>query len=42
MGPRLALAALAREQRARAARSQRAAPGLRVRGRLTTVIDAST
>ncbi|MDX6619386.1 MAG: minor extracellular serine protease Vpr [Gaiellales bacterium] len=39
MGPRLALAELAREQRAAVARLQRAAPGLRVRGRLTTVLD---
>ena len=39
MGPRLALAALAREQGSAVARLQRAAPGLRVRGHLTTVID---
>jgi minor extracellular serine protease Vpr len=39
MGPRLALAALAHEQRAALGRLRLAAPGLRVRGRLTTVID---
>ena len=39
MGPRLALAALAREQRAAVARLRRAAPGLQVRGHLTTVLD---
>ena len=38
-GPRLALAALAREQRAAVARLRRAAPGLQVRGHLTTVLD---
>jgi minor extracellular serine protease Vpr len=40
MGPRLALASLAREQRAAALRLKHAAPGLRVRARMSTVMDA--
>ena len=39
MGPRLALAALAREQRAAIVRLRRAAPGLLVRGHLRTALD---
>jgi minor extracellular serine protease Vpr len=39
-GPRLALAAIARDQRDAEARLRRAAPGLRVSGRLRTVMDA--
>jgi minor extracellular serine protease Vpr len=40
LGPRLALAAVEREQRAAAQQLRSAAPGLKVRARLTTVIDA--
>ena len=39
-GPRLALAAVARSQRAAEARLRRAAPGLRVTARMRTVMDA--
>ena len=40
LGPRLARAEIQREQRAAAQRLKRAAPGLRVRARMTTVMDA--
>jgi minor extracellular serine protease Vpr len=40
LGPRLALAAVAREQRAAALRLRQAAPGLHVRARMSTVMDA--
>jgi minor extracellular serine protease Vpr len=40
LGPRLARAQIAQEQRAAAERLERAAPGLRVRARMSTVIDA--
>ena len=40
LGPRLALASLARQQRAAELRLERAAPGLRVSARMRTVMDA--
>ena len=40
MAPRLALAALARDQRAAELRLRRAAPGLQVSSRMRTVMDA--
>jgi subtilisin family serine protease len=40
LGPRLALAAIARQQSAAEARLRRAAPGLRVSARMRTVMDA--